>query len=154
MAGYYNRFIGYTEDGFQEGVSLTYYDELMRWQKYAWGCSELVFNPIPQWPRKGPLNKLFIRFLMSNIHFYTKVGRQPCINLLLHRGKLLALHASHRKEWEALIDFRHFTCANQSQAGVRCASPQSRRHTRGLFFTPRGGLSVWQALRSLALLPG
>ena len=77
MAGYYNRFIGYTEEGFQEGVSLTYYDELMRWQKYAWGCSELVFNPIPQWPRKGPLNKLFIRFLMSNIHFYTKVGRQP-----------------------------------------------------------------------------
>lgn len=31
------------DDGeFKEGVSLTVFDELLRWEKYAYGCSELV----------------------------------------------------------------------------------------------------------------
>lgn len=54
-------------------MSLTHYDELMRWQKYAWGCSELIFNPLAQWFRKGPINKLMIRFLLSDISFFSKV---------------------------------------------------------------------------------
>ena len=33
IAGYHNRYICYTGSGFMEGVSLTHYDELMRWQK-------------------------------------------------------------------------------------------------------------------------
>ena len=74
VAGYYNRYIGYTGDGFKEGVSLTHYDELMRWQKYAWGCSELIFNPLAQWFNKGPINALMIRFLLSDISFFSKVS--------------------------------------------------------------------------------
>lgn len=31
------------DDGeFKEGVSLTAFDELLRWEKYSYGCSELV----------------------------------------------------------------------------------------------------------------
>ncbi|RDI75581.1 hypothetical protein Vi05172_g13734 [Venturia inaequalis] len=29
-----------------EGVSLTIYDELARWEKYVYGCNELGFNPL------------------------------------------------------------------------------------------------------------
>jgi hypothetical protein len=29
--------------------------------------SEIIFNPIIQWPRRGPLTKLFLRFLWSPI---------------------------------------------------------------------------------------
>src|ERR1700722_11029615 len=43
-AGYIVRLAAYAGDGFQEGVSLTVYDELMRWEKYAYGCNELIFH--------------------------------------------------------------------------------------------------------------
>ncbi|KAF9231886.1 glycosyl transferase family group 2-domain-containing protein [Melanogaster broomeanus] len=33
------------QEGFKEGVSLTVDDELNRWQKYAYGGNELIFNP-------------------------------------------------------------------------------------------------------------
>ncbi|KAK0300378.1 hypothetical protein LTR01_009284, partial [Friedmanniomyces endolithicus] len=33
--GYYVRLAAYQGDGFKEGVSLTVYDELARWEKYA-----------------------------------------------------------------------------------------------------------------------
>ncbi|KAL3134748.1 hypothetical protein ABBQ32_007743 [Trebouxia sp. C0010 RCD-2024] len=75
IAGYYNRYIGYTGEGFMEGVSLTHYDELMRWQKYAWGCSELVFNPLSKWFTRGPLTKLCRKFLFSRATpFHSKVN--------------------------------------------------------------------------------
>jgi hypothetical protein len=35
---------GCTGEGFKEGVSLTVYDELNRWEKYAYGCNELLFH--------------------------------------------------------------------------------------------------------------
>lgn len=34
------RWASYSNDSFKEGVSLTVDDELNRWQKYAYGCSE------------------------------------------------------------------------------------------------------------------
>lgn len=46
MAGMTCRLATYHNGGFQEGVSLTVYDELNRWEKYAYGCNELVFNPL------------------------------------------------------------------------------------------------------------
>ena len=61
-------------DGFKEGVSLTVYDELTRWQKYAYGCNELIFNPIRTWPWKSPLTPLFRRFLRSKIDIASKLG--------------------------------------------------------------------------------
>ena len=65
-AGYVVRFASYTgREGFQEGVSLSVYDELARWEKYAYGCSELIFHPLRYWFTKGPFTKLFRRFICS-----------------------------------------------------------------------------------------
>lgn len=60
-------------EGFKEGVSLTVYDELARWEKYAYGCSELIFNPFRYWLTRGPLTKLFRKFLWSNMKLTSKI---------------------------------------------------------------------------------
>ncbi|KAI1462789.1 glycosyl transferase family group 2-domain-containing protein [Annulohypoxylon moriforme] len=72
-AGYDLRFASYTGEGFQEGVSLTVYDELARWEKYAYGCNELMFNPLRYWFTRGPITPLFRKFLFSNIHLPKKL---------------------------------------------------------------------------------
>ncbi|KUJ09080.1 uncharacterized protein LY89DRAFT_598683 [Mollisia scopiformis] len=72
MNGFIVRLATYHEGGFKEGVSLTVYDELARWEKYAYGCNELVFNPLYKW-WKGPFTRLFWRFLFSNIKMTSKI---------------------------------------------------------------------------------
>ncbi|BFZ56764.1 hypothetical protein PYCC9005_003812 [Savitreella phatthalungensis] len=69
--GYVVRLATYV-DGFREGVSLTLYDEVDRWQKYAYGVSELVFHPIKYWPTRGPFTPLFRRYVRSNIPLSSK----------------------------------------------------------------------------------
>lgn len=71
-AGFVVRLASYTGDGFQEGVSLTVYDELARWEKYAYGCSELIFQPFRYWITRGPFTKLFLRFLASGMPLASK----------------------------------------------------------------------------------
>jgi len=75
-AGYYVRFGSYTgtTSGFEEGVSLTVYDEIMRWEKYAYGCSELIFHPFRYWFTRGPFTPIFRQFIGSGIPFASKVG--------------------------------------------------------------------------------
>lgn len=70
--GYLVRLAAYQGDGFKEGVSLTVYDELARWEKYAYGCNELVFHPVWQWPRKGLMTPLFKHFLFSSMPLPSK----------------------------------------------------------------------------------
>jgi membrane glycosyltransferase len=72
-AGYLVRFGAYTGDGFKEGVSLTVYDELARWEKYAYGCSELLFHPLRYWPTRGPFTKLFRSFVCSGMPLPSKL---------------------------------------------------------------------------------
>lgn len=72
-AGYVLRYAAYTGDGFKEGVSLTVYDELARWEKYAYGCSELVFHPFRYWPTRGPFTKLFRNFIASPMPLASKI---------------------------------------------------------------------------------
>ncbi|KAK4140152.1 glycosyl transferase family group 2-domain-containing protein [Dichotomopilus funicola] len=72
-AGYIIRLAAWAGEGFKEGVSLTVYDELARWEKYAYGCNELLFHPIRKWIYKGPFTPLFRRFLFSNIRFTSKI---------------------------------------------------------------------------------
>ncbi|KPV73979.1 uncharacterized protein RHOBADRAFT_45272 [Rhodotorula graminis WP1] len=62
-AGYITRWATYSKLGFEEGVSLSCDDELNRWQKYAFGCSEMVFQPFRYWFTRGPISKLFTSFL-------------------------------------------------------------------------------------------
>lgn len=64
-AGYTLRYASYLGDGFKEGVSLTVYDELARWEKYAFGCNELLFHPFRLWPVKGPLTPTFKQFIQA-----------------------------------------------------------------------------------------
>jgi cellulose synthase/poly-beta-1,6-N-acetylglucosamine synthase-like glycosyltransferase len=72
-SGYIIRLAAWAGEGFKEGVSLTVYDELARWEKYAYGCNELLFHPIRKWIYKGPFTPLFRRFLFSNIRFTSKI---------------------------------------------------------------------------------
>lgn len=72
-AGYIIRLAAYTGQGFKEGVSLTVYDELARWEKYAYGCNELIFHPIGQWIFKGPFTPLFRKFIGSSMPLHSKI---------------------------------------------------------------------------------
>jgi hypothetical protein len=72
-SGYILRLAGYAGQGFKEGVSLTVYDELARWEKYAYGCSELIFHPFKDWLRHGPFTPLFKGFVKSTMPFHSKL---------------------------------------------------------------------------------
>ncbi|OSD07696.1 hypothetical protein PYCCODRAFT_1357854 [Trametes coccinea BRFM310] len=72
MRGYIIRWATYSKGGFKEGVSLTVDDELNRWQKYAYGCNELLFNPLVQWWRRGPIAHQIHKFLWSNAPLHYK----------------------------------------------------------------------------------
>ena len=71
--GYILRLAAYAGQGFKEGVSLTVYDELARWEKYAYGCSELIFHPLKDWIFHGPFTSLFKRFVASNMPLHSKI---------------------------------------------------------------------------------
>jgi hypothetical protein len=73
IEGYTVRLGSYQGDGFKEGVSLTVYDELSRWEKYAYGCNELLFNPLKYWITRGPFTLLFRKFIFSNIRLTSKI---------------------------------------------------------------------------------
>nr|XP_031861885.1 uncharacterized protein CI109_002714 [Kwoniella shandongensis]KAA5528957.1 hypothetical protein CI109_002714 [Kwoniella shandongensis] len=72
IRGYVVRWATYSGGDFEEGVSLTCDDELNRWQKYAFGCSELLFHPLKNWFTKGPITPLFNSFVWSSIPLHSK----------------------------------------------------------------------------------
>ncbi|EJD00575.1 uncharacterized protein FOMMEDRAFT_112123 [Fomitiporia mediterranea MF3/22] len=74
LKGYTIRWASYSNGGFKEGVSLTCDDELNRWQKYAYGCNELIFNPLIHWWRKGPITKQLHTFIWSNAPIHYKIS--------------------------------------------------------------------------------
>ncbi|KAF8260587.1 glycosyl transferase family group 2-domain-containing protein [Lactarius quietus] len=74
LKGFTIRWATYSEGGFKEGVSLTCDDELNRWQKYSYGCNELIFNPLIKWWRLGPINKQLRVFLWSDAPVHYKVS--------------------------------------------------------------------------------
>lgn len=74
LKGYIIRWVTYSNRGFKEGVSLTADDELNRWQKYSYGCNELIFNPLIQWWRLGPINKQLRVFLWSAAPVHYKIS--------------------------------------------------------------------------------
>ncbi|KAG6889283.1 hypothetical protein C0992_005759, partial [Termitomyces sp. T32_za158] len=73
LKGYIIRWATYSDGGFKEGVSLTVDDELNRWQKYSYGCNELIFNPLISWWRTGPITKQLRLFLWSGAPVHYKV---------------------------------------------------------------------------------
>ncbi|KAF1837671.1 hypothetical protein BDW02DRAFT_107269 [Decorospora gaudefroyi] len=89
--GYTIRLASYKGDGFKEGVSLTVYDELARWEKYAYGCNELIFNPFIYWPTRGPLTRLFRTFIVSNMPLASKITIMAYIGTYYALGSSWAL---------------------------------------------------------------
>ncbi|KAK4446877.1 glycosyl transferase family group 2-domain-containing protein, partial [Podospora aff. communis PSN243] len=71
-AGFAVRLATYDEGEFKEGVSLTIFDELLRWEKYSYGCSELLFHPIYQWLWKGPITPMVWKIITSNMKVTSK----------------------------------------------------------------------------------
>lgn len=71
--GYTIRLASWAGEGFKEGVSLTVYDELARWEKYAYGCNELLFHPLRHWLSRGPFTPLFRKFVASGIPATSKI---------------------------------------------------------------------------------
>ncbi|CAN0331229.1 unnamed protein product [Ascophyllum nodosum] len=61
--GYIGRYATYAGADFQEGVSLTCVDEVIRLRKYAYGACEILFNKFKHWPCRGPITKLFWSYL-------------------------------------------------------------------------------------------
>ncbi|KZV75016.1 hypothetical protein PENSPDRAFT_572274 [Peniophora sp. CONT] len=74
LKDYIIRWATYSEGGFKEGVSLTVDDELNRWQKYAYGCSELIFHPLKDWWRYGPITKQLRTFLWTSAPVHYKLS--------------------------------------------------------------------------------
>ncbi|KAJ6492434.1 glycosyl transferase family group 2-domain-containing protein [Mycena vitilis] len=74
LGGYTLRWATYSDGGFKEGVSLTVVDELARWQKYAYGCDEIIFNPFIRWWRCGPISKQLRGFVWSVAPVHYKIG--------------------------------------------------------------------------------
>ncbi|KAF7313187.1 Glyco-trans-2-like domain-containing protein [Mycena kentingensis (nom. inval.)] len=74
LQGYIIRWATYSEGGFKEGVSLTVADELNRWQKYSYGCNELIFNPFKDWWRLGPITKQLRTFVWSDAPVHYKIS--------------------------------------------------------------------------------
>ncbi|KAF9231887.1 glycosyl transferase family group 2-domain-containing protein [Melanogaster broomeanus] len=70
--GYIIRWARYSKGGFKKGVSLTVDDELNRWQKYAYGCNELIFNPVIEWCKKGPISKQLCIFRVTCRHLHPR----------------------------------------------------------------------------------
>ncbi|RDB23122.1 Glucans biosynthesis glucosyltransferase H [Hypsizygus marmoreus] len=74
LNGYTLRWATYSNGGFKEGVSLTVVDELARWQKYAYGCNEIIFNPLIKWWRHGPISSQLRGFVWSRAPIHYKIG--------------------------------------------------------------------------------
>jgi len=72
IAGFQMRLATYHGEDFKEGVSLTVFDELARWEKYAYGTNELVFNPLRKW-YKGPITRLYLSYFGSSIKLSSKL---------------------------------------------------------------------------------
>lgn len=101
--GYIIRLAAWAGEGFKEGVSLTVYDELARWEKYAYGCNELLFWPIHMWIYKGlvtsPNTAILSLYLLTLLQqtFHAPV---PEIPLLQHPLYLQGHH--HLLHWNLL----------------------------------------------------
>ncbi|KAI3481012.1 hypothetical protein L1887_56838 [Cichorium endivia] len=127
QSGYITRWATYSNNKFEEGVSLTCDDELNRWQKYAFGCAELVFNRIWEWPYRGPFTKLFRSFLWGSAPMHYKFsacsyifsyyaiacGFPLCLGLYLAHGwfypVLLPAYMPSFNIWVSVVLV--FTCA-------------------------------------------
>lgn len=84
--GYHVRYAVYTMGEFKEGVSLTVYDEFTRWEKYAYGCSELLLHPFKDWIFKGPVTPIFRSLVRSKLPGFSKWSMMSYIGTYFAMG--------------------------------------------------------------------
>lgn len=89
LNGWVTRWATYSNYGFQEGVSLTYADEVNRWRKYTFGIFELFLNPLWRWPMNGPVPKL-----IRTVFWSSKVPTHYKFNLLAYAASYIAIGVS------------------------------------------------------------
>lgn len=94
LAGYIIRWATYSNGGFKEGVSLTCDDELNRWQKYSYGCNELIFYPLVQWFRRGPINRQLRIFVWSDAPVHYKISM---MSYMFSYCEFLLLYCAHTR---------------------------------------------------------
>lgn len=71
----HGRYVVYCGEGFEEGISLSYVDELKKLTKFAFGACELLFLPCNQWFKRGPISPTIIQFIQSkHIPFHCKLS--------------------------------------------------------------------------------
>jgi hypothetical protein len=69
--------------GWQEGISLTFIDEVKNLKKFTFGACEICFYPIKWWLRKGIINHLFFSFLCCDrVKWYHKVN--VCVYMITY----------------------------------------------------------------------
>ncbi|KAK7038697.1 hypothetical protein VNI00_010581 [Paramarasmius palmivorus] len=71
--GWTLRWATYSAGEFKEGVCLTIDDEVNRWMKYAYGCSEMIFKPLKKW-YKLPITAQFHQFIWSKAPLHYKLS--------------------------------------------------------------------------------
>lgn len=73
--GYYGKYVLVSDIPFGEGVSLVYEDEINKYSKFAYGASEIMFEPIKKWYYQSPFTKTFKNFILTkHIPFSSKIG--------------------------------------------------------------------------------
>ena len=129
-SGYVIRWATYT-DGFLEGVSLSAADELNRWQKYAFGVSEVCANPVRYWFTRSPVSKLFRRYVMGpaplSLKFTSIAYLSSYLALACGGGSDFSSDLSHQ------CDVRltpHFASVLQRPCQCRCTSSAASFSTR------------------------
>ncbi|KAJ1022604.1 hypothetical protein NDA16_003593 [Ustilago loliicola] len=89
LRGWITRWATYSNYGFQEGVSLTYVNEVNRWRKYTYGIFELFLNPLWRWPVQGPVPKL-----IRTVFWSSKVLVHYKFHLLAYAASYIAIGVS------------------------------------------------------------
>ena len=75
QTGYKGIYVCSEDKTFGEGVSLSYMDEIIKYSKFSYGASEILFCPIKQWCQRGIFTQSFKQFIKSpNVPFSSKIG--------------------------------------------------------------------------------
>ncbi len=88
LRGYKGRYVTYLR-GFEEGVTVSPWDEIVRLRKYAYGVSELVVQPVGQWLEKGIVGDTFKKYLIGS-----EISLAAKWNVIGYMGTYYALAAS------------------------------------------------------------
>lgn len=102
VAGRFGRYATYAGDGFREGISLTYIDEIAKWSKFSYGSAEMLFNPVAAWLTEGVFSRLIVDLVSArSVRWYQKV------NMLVYLSSFFAMSTCF---YLVLVEFVAYSC--------------------------------------------